>query len=79
MRYEIVKIRLNSGKGVGSEGNVQAEASLAHHLSHGWEMVGEVNVGEDLVVYLRLRKWRWRFWRKDEPLPGRRSYAVRRR
>ena len=76
MRFKIITIRLDATKNKEHRNNVQGFASITSLLSHGWELSGPVLVGEDVVVFMRHRRWRWRFWRKEEALPGKKAFAV---
>ena len=76
MRYEITTIRLDATKNKHHPHNTQSLASVESLLKHGWELVATVRLGDDRVVFLRHRRIFWRFWKRAEPLPGKRSFPV---
>lgn len=77
--HEITTIRLDATKNRHHANNEQSVGSVASLLSHGWDLAGSFEVGEDVVIFMRLKRWRWKFWRKPAPPPGMKSYPVYRR
>jgi hypothetical protein len=79
VRYEITTVRLDVTKNKMHSNNIEGIAGVSSLLAHGWELAGTVLVGEDVVVFMRHRRWRWKFWKKQEALPGKKAYAVYRK
>ena len=76
MKYEVTTIKLDMTKNKMHPNNITGIASISNLLAHGWELEGTIVVGEDGVVFMRHRRWCWRFWRRKEVLPGKKAFAV---
>lgn len=76
MRYQVTTVRLDATKNKMHGNNIQGIASVSSLLAHGWEFAGTLRVGDDVVVFLRHRRWHWRFWKKEETPPGKKAFAV---
>ena len=73
---EVTTVRLDASKNNHHPNNIQGVARISSLLSYGWELAGSVLIGEDVVVFMRLKRRRWRFWRKQELPSGMKSYPV---
>ena len=77
MRYHLTSIWVDTTKNARHPMNAPPLARLQSLLMHGWDIAGTVQLGDRLAIFMRTKKrWHWRFWTKEEPPEGRKSYAV---